>query len=191
MNGPHALAASLATSALTRHGLAYALGLGLTLILAAYLTPRRWWRRPTARGLLILAGGTWGTGGLLLAAMNAPAAGMAVAADTPAAAYSVPAPAPAPDAGAAPRAGQRYRVHRDVNLRAQAGVAAPLIGVVPAGADVTPTGQRQGDWWQIEAGLGGRARLGWASSLWLRQSASGAGTGPAAPRPAPQPAPQP
>src|SRR5471030_2801132 len=36
---------------------AFAIGLILTLILAAYLTPRAWWKRPNARALLILVVG--------------------------------------------------------------------------------------------------------------------------------------
>ncbi|MTV56510.1 SH3 domain-containing protein, partial [Massilia buxea] len=38
---------------------AYLLALAITLVLAAFLTPRRWWRRPTARGLAVLGAGTW------------------------------------------------------------------------------------------------------------------------------------
>ena len=68
-----------------------------------------------------------------------------------------------------PIAGQPYRVHQDLNLRAAAGVDALRIGVVPAGASVTPTGLRAGDWWQVHASVAGRASTGWASSLWLRR----------------------
>jgi hypothetical protein len=42
--------------------------------------------------------------------------------------------------------------------------------VVPAGAIVTPTGQHDGDWWQVRATIDGRETTGWASSLWLRRS---------------------
>jgi len=67
--------------------------------------------------------------------------------------------------------GQPFRVHRDLNLRAAASVSATRLGVVPAGATVTPTGLRHGDWWQIKARVDGRENTGWASSLWLRRSA--------------------
>ena len=45
---------------------AFALGLALTLVLAAFLTPRGWWRRPNLRALAILAAGTWSLGSLIL-----------------------------------------------------------------------------------------------------------------------------
>ncbi|MDB5754006.1 MAG: bacterial domain protein, partial [Massilia sp.] len=45
---------------------AFAVGLALTLVLAAFLTPAHWWRRPNLRALAILAAGTWGIGSLLL-----------------------------------------------------------------------------------------------------------------------------
>ncbi|WP_317203897.1 SH3 domain-containing protein [Janthinobacterium sp.] len=134
---------------------AYAAGLLLTLPLAAWLTPRRWWRRPTARALLILGLGAWAFGSLLLAIFPPPA--------------PPPLPSPLAQADPAPLAGQPYRAHHDLNLRAGAGVDAPRIGVVPAGATVTPTGVRSGDWWQVKASVGGRDNTGWASSLWLRR----------------------
>jgi len=133
---------------------AYLLALGLTLVLAAFLTPRRWWRRPTARNALVLGGGTWAFGALLLWAMPlAPSATPRNVADAPLRFVS----------------GQPYRVYRDLNVRSAAGVGAARVTVIAAGAVVTPTGRQDGDWWQIRYGAAPE-RLGWASSLWLRQA---------------------
>ena len=66
--------------------------------------------------------------------------------------------------------GRPFQVHRDLNLRASAGVDAPRLLTVPAGATVLATGQRHGDWWQVTASVNGHQRTGWASSLWLRRS---------------------
>lgn len=65
--------------------------------------------------------------------------------------------------------GRPFQVHRDLNLRASAGVDAPRLLTVPAGATVLATGQRHGDWWQVTASVNGHQRTGWASSLWLRR----------------------
>ncbi|AVR96556.1 SH3 domain-containing protein [Pseudoduganella armeniaca] len=134
---------------------AYGLALVLTLVLAAGLTPRHWWRRPTARGAALLGGGTWAFGALLLAALPL--------------ATIDPAPAAVVQAPRTLAAGQPYRVHRDLNVRAQAGVGAARVTVIAAGAIVTPTGERDGDWWLVRYGAQPQ-RLGWASSLWLRQA---------------------
>ncbi|WEF34987.1 SH3 domain-containing protein [Pseudoduganella chitinolytica] len=134
---------------------AYLLALALTLALAAGLTPRHWWRRPTARGAVVLGGGTWLFGALLLAALP-----LQFVVAAPAAVVAPPRPL---------AAGQPYRVHRDLNVRAQAGVGAARVTVIPAGAIVTPTGEQAGDWWRIRYGAAPQ-RLGWASSLWLRQA---------------------
>jgi hypothetical protein len=142
---------------------AFAAGLIVTLFLAAYLTPRSWWRRPNARALCIMLAGAWGFGSLILYATHGASA---VAAEPQPA-----APAAAPPGGdAALAAGQPFRVHRDLNLRLAPGVDAARIGVVPAGAEVAPTGVRDGDWWQINASIDGNASTGWVSSLWLRRS---------------------
>jgi hypothetical protein len=148
--------------AITRHAVAaFVAGLIITLVLAAYLTPRGWWKRPNARALFIMVAGAWGFGSLILYATHAPAAAL---------------PAPAGDAAQVARigdmrtAGQSFRVHRDLNLRAAPGVQATRMIVVPAGAIVTPTGQHDGDWWQVSTTLDGRTQTGWASSLWLRRS---------------------
>jgi hypothetical protein len=141
---------------------AFALGLVLTVVLAAWLTPGRWWRRPNARALAILAGGSWGIGSLLLWLAQAPAM-----ATTPVA-QGIAALRPAP-AGA----GRSYYVFHDLNLRAAAGVGARRLAVVPAGAIVTASGARDGDWWQLSAAVGGKQVTGWASSLWLRRADEG------------------
>jgi len=149
--------------------LAFAAGLAITLFLAAYLTPRTWWRRPNARALLIMVGGAWAIGSLILyAAPGKPAMAASmggVAGDSGAAATAA-----ALASGDALIAGQPFQVHRDLNLRATAGVGAPRLIIVPAGATVTPTGMRSGDWWQIKASVAGRESTGWVSSLWLRRS---------------------
>lgn len=143
-------------------------GLLATLVLAAFVTPRQWWRRANARALAFLAAGTlgiaalvvWlagepvhlGSHGAMLAA--APAASAAGAQGTP----------------AAPRAGRSYRVHDDLNLRSAGGVGAPRMTVVPAGSTVVATGEQTGEWWRVRARVHGRQFEGWASSLWLRRA---------------------
>lgn len=148
---------------------AFALALLATLILAAHLTPRAWWRRLNARALIIVGAGTWGLGSLLLHALPAPAESLAAA--------SAPATAshPAPDQPAQPIAGVAFRVHGDLNLRTGTGIETRRLVVVPAGSSVVPTGLRRGDWWQLQASVAGRDYLGWASSLWLRQENERAG----------------
>ena len=143
---------------------AFAAGLVITLFLAAYLTPRSWWRRPNTRALLIMVGGAWGLGSLILYAAH----GTPAVAAIPAQQASAPPGAIAAEAG--PIAGKPFQVHRDLNLRVTAGVDSPRLLTVPAGATVTPTGMRSGDWWQIKASVAGRESTGWASSLWLRRS---------------------
>nr|WP_315250734.1 SH3 domain-containing protein [uncultured Duganella sp.] len=130
---------------------AFAAGLIVTLFLAAYLTPRAWWRRPNARALFIMVAGAWGFGSLILYAVQ-----------------GTPAVAAEPRHTSA--AQQPFRVHRDLNLRAAPGVQAGRVAVVPAGAEVTPTGARDGDWWQIKTVVNGDENTGWVSSLWLRRS---------------------
>ncbi len=155
----------------------YLAGLGLTLALAAHLTPAAWWRRPTLRGLLIVAGGTWAIGGALawLAGVAPVSPSLPVLSGShtasggsvmPAANPLPPSPLPAMDAADAVRP---FRVHRALNLRAGADVGAARLAVLPAGSVLTPTGQRSGDWWQVRANAGTRVVTGWVSSLWLRQ----------------------
>lgn len=151
---------------------AFAAGLAITLVLAAYLTPRDWWRRPNLRALLILVAGTWGLGSALLWLAPRSADSNLLASAAPPAPSPVPAPSAAPTASAewAPVAGQPFQVHRDLNLRSGPGVNAPRLLVVPAGASVTPTGARDGDWWQIRTHVAEHDRTGWSSSLWLRRA---------------------
>jgi hypothetical protein len=147
---------------------AFAAGLVVTLFLAAYLTPRAWWRRPNARALFIMVAGAWGFGSLILYATHGPASAQArpVIAATTAIAVE--------DSGAESwrnaAAGRPFLVHRDLNLRAAPGVHAARLAIVPAGAEATPTGMRNGDWWQIKTSINGRENTGWVSSLWLRRS---------------------
>lgn len=147
--------------------LCYGAGLALTLALAARLTPAAWWRRPTVRGIAIVAGGTWLCGSVLaLAAGAAAPAAPASAGARQAQAFAPPALPRAPDAPIPP-----FRVYRSVNLRAGPDVGSARLSVIPAGAQLTPTGQRHGDWWQVRTDGGARQQTGWVSSLWLRQLA--------------------
>jgi hypothetical protein len=133
-------------------GLAFA----LTLVLAAWCTPRAWWRRPNLRALAVLAGGTLGLG--LLFTSLLPAA---------------PVPLPAAVASVGPAAGARYRVVDDLNLREDRGVRAARMRVLRAGTVVSATGATDGDWWHVRARVDGRDVDGWASSLWLRRTDEG------------------
>lgn len=139
----------------------YAGGLAATLILACYLTPARWWHRPTLRNLGIVALGTWGIGSTLLQSLGGTVPAQAAA--TPA------APATAPAAAAPPPAIKPFRVHRALNLRSSPGTSAERLTVVPAGSLLTPTGIRDGDWWQVRTEIDGKTQTAWASSLWLRR----------------------
>lgn len=123
--------------------------LAATLVLAAWCTPRTWWRRPNLRALAVVAGGTLGFG--LLFATLLPAA-----------------PVPVAVAAAGPAAGARYRVVDDLNLRAERGVRATRMRVLPAGTIVSTTGATDGDWWRVR--VEGSGVEGWASSLWLRRT---------------------
>jgi hypothetical protein len=157
---------------------AFLAGLAITLALASWFTPHGWWRRPTARGLLILAAGTWGFGSLILNFVHAPQPPLASAglpASFAPAPYppnaSVDAAASTDDSGAGRHSWQQpFRVHRDLNLRTAASVDAPRLTTVPAGSTVTPTGTRKGDWWQVKALADGKENTGWVSSLWLRRA---------------------
>jgi hypothetical protein len=138
-----------------------AIGVGLlaTVVLAAWLTPRTWWRRANARALAVLAAGTAGIGGLLLWLV------------APSESASAAPPAPVAVAGRPLLlAGNSYRVYQDLNLRAASGVGSRRLAVLPAGASVTATGARDGDWWQVNAQVDGGEVSGWTSSLWLRRS---------------------
>jgi hypothetical protein len=140
--------------------LVWSAALAAALVLAAWCTPRAWWRRPNLRALAVLAGGT-AAFGLLFAAL------------LPAAQAPVPMPlaAAAPVTGPAP--GARYRVADDLNLREDRGVRAARMRVLPAGTVVSTTGATDGDWWRVRARIKGRDVEGWASSLWLRRTDEG------------------
>jgi hypothetical protein len=145
--------------------LAYGAALALTLSLAAWCTPRAWWRRPNVRALAVVGAGTAGFGmlfSMLLVPAAAPAAAVRAAAPD---ALSAPAAAPIP--------GTRYRVVDHLNLRQTHGVRATRLVVLPAGTVVATTGEVDGDWWQVRARVDGHAVEGWASSLWLRRADEG------------------
>jgi hypothetical protein len=134
--------------------LAWAGALAFTLVLAAWCTPRAWWRRPNLRALAVLGGGTLAFG-LFFSALL-PAA-------PPAPARVLLGPLPA-----GPEAGGRYRVIDDLNLRADHGVRATRVRVLAAGTIVSATGATDGDWWRVR--VDGSDVEGWASSLWLRRT---------------------
>jgi len=125
--------------------------LAATLVLAAWCTPRAWWRRPNLRALAVVAGGTPGFG-LLFSSLLPPVPVQAVAAQI------------------GPAAGARYRVVDDLNLRQDHGVRAARVRVLPAGTVVNATGATDGDWWRVRARVDGSDVEGWASSLWLRRT---------------------
>lgn len=133
----------------------YGAALLLTLALAAWLTPRAWWRRANARALAVLVAGT-GTFGTALWWWTAPGD------PPPRAPLAVRLDAPLP--------GRSYRVADALNLRAAVGVGSARVAVLPAGSVVTATGRQDGDWWRVRAEVEGAAVEGWASSLWLRRA---------------------
>jgi len=145
---------------------AYALGLALTLVLAGCLSPRRWWRRPTAGNLALAGGGTLAFGLLFCVLFAALMPARPRTADAMPLMTPMPAPVHASVEASAPA---RYRVIDDLNLRAAKATGAPRLAVLPPGTLVTPTGLADGDWLQIRARHKGRTVEGWASSLWLRR----------------------
>ncbi|GAB2838096.1 hypothetical protein GCM10027277_01180 [Pseudoduganella ginsengisoli] len=171
--------------------LCYGAGLALTLVLAAYLTPRHWWRRPTVRGLAIVAGGTWACGAALALAAGAASPRFAAGQSMPCQqASGAVCGEPVGDtqrmlqntgahggntAIASTATPPPFRVHRSLNLRTGPDVGSARLNVIPAGALLTPTGARSGDWWQVRTTSGGRELTGWVSSLWLRRLAEPAG----------------
>jgi len=146
---------------------AYAAALALTLLLAAWLTPRAWWRRPNLRALAVLGGGTLAFGLLFAALWGVPAGA------PPATAAALP-PASAAQANH-PVPGARYLAIDELNLRDGIGVRARRLAVLPAGTTVVTLGEADGDWWRVRARADGRALEGWASSLWLRRADEGRG----------------
>ena len=137
---------------------AFACGLLLTLLLAARFTPRSWWRRANAGAGAFLAAGTLLIGGALLLVLGPPAP-----------ANAVPYTLAAKRGQWEPVPGGVYVAWDNLNLRASRGVSARRMAVVPAGASVTATGERKGDWWEVSARFDGREERGWVSSLWLRR----------------------
>lgn len=159
---PMAMTMSAPTPAAT--AAAYVLGLALTLVLAGCLSPRRWWRRPTAGNLALAGGGTLAFGLLFCVLFAALMPGRPPLAEALPLATLPPPPAHAQAPGVA-----RYRVIDDLNLRAGKATGAPRLAVLQPGTLVTPTGAVDGDWLQIRARHKGRMVEGWASSLWLRR----------------------
>lgn len=161
--------------------LCYGVGLALTLALAARLTPAAWWRRPTVRGIAIVTGGTWLCGSMLALAAGStmpatpatPAVATALASVGAHQAPTLAPPALPPTATAPAWSIAPFRVHRSLNLRAGPDVGSTRVAVIPAGAQLTPTGRRHGDWWQVRTDGATRQQTGWVSSLWLRQLAEG------------------
>jgi hypothetical protein len=129
--------------------LVWAGALAATLVLAAWCTPRAWWRRPNLRALAVVAGGTLGVGLLFSTLLPAAPEPVAVA------------------VAAGPAAGARYLVVDDLNLREDRGVGATRMRVLRAGTVVSATGATDGDWWRVRVEGGVE---GWASSLWLRRT---------------------
>jgi hypothetical protein len=152
---------------LWRVAAAFGLGLVLTLVLANWLTPQHWWRRPTARNLALAGGGTLAFGALFAALFAAWFATPRPATPPAAMPASLATLRPAHPMPAAPAL--RYRVVEDLNLRAARATGAPRLAVLPAGTLVQRTGAVDGDWWQVRAHLKGRQVEGWTSSLWLRR----------------------
>lgn len=157
----------------------YLAALVATLVLAAYCTPRNWWRRLNLRALAITLGGTLLLGHLStqwLITAHARAEPSSNGAMTSASTGRIANTASTSTVQADPRAAeagsiatQPFSVHRDLNLRRSPGVDATRMLTIAAGALVTPTGIREGDWWQITACLHGKCNTGWVSSLWLRR----------------------
>lgn len=137
---------------------AFAIALVVTLVLAAFLTPASWWKRPNVRALAILAVGTWGIGSLLLWMAPKPAMAATPVVAGLAALQRVNSSAE-----------RSYYVFEDLNLRAASGIGARRVAVVPVGATVTATGMRAGDWWEVRTKVSGKRVTGWVSSLWLRR----------------------
>ncbi|MYM37751.1 SH3 domain-containing protein [Duganella qianjiadongensis] len=164
----------------------YLVALAATLVVAAYCTPRSWWRRLNLRALAFTLGGTLLFGHLFMPSLiPAPARAetSSNAATPPAAvdgmagvASAITVQAVRREADADGLATQAFSVHRDLNLRRAAGVDARRVLTIPAGAVVSPTGLREGDWWQINACLHGKCNTGWVSSLWLRRHDEQGGT---------------
>lgn len=150
---------------------AFAAALVLTLALASFLTPAIWWRRPNVKALAVLALGTWGIGSLLLALAPERAMAQPPAVTAGLAPLTVRGAVANTIAAASVPAHTSFRVFDDLNLRAAPDTGARRLALVPAGAQLTTTGARAGDWWQVRWQRGRQAPVdGWVSSLWLRRA---------------------
>lgn len=130
-------------------------------VMAACLTPRLWWHRPSLLGALILVGGSGLIGWWLWQLSGLPRPQTSTSPHTLVQA--------APESGQPPNhSSMAYHTHHALNLRQQPGTDAALRATLPVASLVWPTGRRQGDWWQVSSEYG----TGWVSSLWLRQHAS-------------------
>ncbi len=136
-----------------------------TLILAAFLTPASWWKRPNVRALSVMVIGTWAIGTLLAGLVQSPAIAAGALASGVASPVGI-----AGSVTKAPMGGIVYRAYDDLNIRAGTGTGARRLAVVPAGAVVTATGEHEGDWWQVRTRIDGKVVQGWSSSLWLRRA---------------------
>lgn len=137
------------------------LAIMLCCVIAARLTPHTWWQRPSMLGALGLAGGSCLIGWWLWQLSGLPPQKAATTSST--------MPLATPESGSSPPFKEKaYHTHHALNLRQQPGTDATLRTTLPVASIVWPTGQRQGDWWQVSSEYG----TGWVSSLWLRQHAS-------------------
>jgi hypothetical protein len=148
--------------------LVWLLASALLLLLAAGLTPRRWWRQATLLGMLGIIGGGYVLARLLgpvtLLPDDAVATVQAGARNEAARLALAKSAAPTLHTRAAVGPGG-FLVHQPLNLRRAAGTDAAWLATLPGGTRVWPTGQRQGDWWQVAS----LEHTGWVNSLWLRQ----------------------
>jgi uncharacterized protein YgiM (DUF1202 family) len=60
-------------------------------------------------------------------------------------------------------AGGGYQTTAGVNFRAGPSTSASVLGTLPAGARVVPTGETRGSWWAVEA----NGREGWIHSNFI------------------------
>lgn len=173
-------------------------GLATTLLLAASLTPRRWWRQPTALGLAGLFAATWLIGAASLACVNwlgwpqrllyADILSLQRGHDAvawkevdgvrgfermfaPFLAQGLGQPATMASASTT-AASRQFSVRQALNMREHAGIDGKRLSTLGVGDIVTTTGLRLGDWWQVQTSVDGRRRMGWVSSLWLTSEAT-------------------
>ena len=142
--------------------------------IAARLTPRAWWQRPSVLGIMGFAGAScllgWGLWKMATPALPAMQSAAIQSGTNQSAAKSGISSGTGPNlANGTLRISpaDTYQTHRALNLRQQPGTDAALRATLPVASLVWPTGLRQGDWWQVKSEYG----TGWVSSLWLRQHA--------------------